>query len=75
MGRVVFLLEEYSMKTLLDELLPRLFPELMFQCVAHDGKGDLEKSVPRKLRGWQEPGVRKASGGRPKCDGIAQAQY
>ena len=24
----------------------------------HDGKGDLEKSIPRKLRGWREPGVR-----------------
>ena len=58
MGRVVFLLEEYSMKALLDGLLPRLFPELIFLCVPHDGKGDLEKSIPRKLRGWREPGVR-----------------
>ena len=58
MGRVVFLLEEYSMKALLDGLLPRLFPQLVFQCVPHDGKGDLEKSIPRKLRGWREPGVR-----------------
>ena len=58
MNRVVFLLEEYSMKALLDALLPRLFPELVFQCVPHDGKGDLEKSIPRKLRGWREPGVR-----------------
>ncbi|MXW56331.1 MAG: DUF4276 family protein [Gemmatimonadales bacterium] len=58
MSRVVFLLEEYSMKTLLDGLLPRLFPDLLFQCVPHDGKDDLEKSIPRKLRGWREPGVR-----------------
>lgn len=58
MNRVVFLLEEYSMKALLDGLLPRLFPDLLFQCIPHDGKGDLEKSVPRKLRGWREPGVR-----------------
>jgi len=46
------------MKALLDGLLPRLFPEMVFQCVPHDGKGDLEKSIPRKLRGWREPGVR-----------------
>ena len=46
------------MKVLLDGLLPRLFPDLLFQCVPHDGKGDLEKSIPRKLRGWREPGVR-----------------
>lgn len=57
-GRVVFLLEEYSMKALLDGLLPRLYPELIFLCVPHDGKGDLERSLPRKLRGWREPGVR-----------------
>ncbi len=58
MNRVVFLLEEYSMKALLDGLLPRLFPDLLFQCVPHDGKGDLERSIPRKLRAWREPGVR-----------------
>ena len=58
MNRVVFLVEEYSMTELLDGLLPRLFPELVFQCVPHHGKGDLEKSITRKLRGWREPGVR-----------------
>jgi len=58
MNRVVFLLEEYSMKVLLDGLLPRLFPNLPFLCVPHEGKQDLEKSIPRKLRAWQEPGVR-----------------
>ena len=46
------------MKTLLDGLLPRLFPCLDFLCVPHEGRRDLEKSVPRKLRAWQEPGVR-----------------
>ena len=50
MSRVVFLLEEYSMKVLLDGLLPRLFPGLLFLCVPHEGKQDLEKSVPKKLR-------------------------
>lgn len=57
MSRVVFLLEEYSMKVLLDELLPRLFPSRDFLCVPHDGKNDLERSIPRKLRAWREPGV------------------
>jgi len=46
------------MKVLLDGLLPRLFPDLNFLCVPHEGKQDLEKSVPRKLRAWREPGVR-----------------
>jgi hypothetical protein len=58
MSRVIFLLEEYSMKVLLDGLLPRLFPSLQFLCVPHEGKQDLEKSVPRKLKAWREPGVR-----------------
>ena len=58
MSRIVFLLEEYSMKVFLDGLLPRLFPDLRFLCVPHQGKDDLEKSIPRKLRGWREPGVR-----------------
>lgn len=57
-GRVVFLLEEHSMKVLLDGLLPRLCPGLRFLCVPHEGKQDLEKSIPRKLRAWREPGVR-----------------
>jgi len=58
MSRVVFLLEEQSMKVLLDGLLPRLFPGLTFLCVPHEGKSDLEASIPRKLRAWREPGVR-----------------
>ena len=58
MRRIVFLLEERSMKVLLDGLLPRLFPDVAFLCVPHEGKQDLEKSIPRKLRAWREPGVR-----------------
>jgi hypothetical protein len=58
MNRVVFLLEERSMKVLLEGLLPRLVPDMPFLCVTHEGKGDLEKSIPRKLRAWREPGVR-----------------
>jgi len=57
-SRIVFLLEEYSMKVFLEALLPRCFPDLGFLCIYHEGKNDLEKSIPRKLRAWQEPGVR-----------------
>jgi hypothetical protein len=56
--KLVFMLEEPSMKHFLDGLLPRVFPQLAFQCIAHEGKSDLERSLPRKLRGWREPGVR-----------------
>lgn len=58
MARLVFLLEERSMRVLLEGLLPRIFPSLQFLCVAHEGKQDLEKSIPRKLKAWREPGVR-----------------
>ncbi len=54
--RLVFLLEEQSMKALLQGLLPRLLPEgTPFLLIAHEGKTDLEKSVPIKLRAWQRP--------------------
>lgn len=46
------------MKILLEGLLPRLVPDMPFLCVPHEGKRDLEKSIPRKLRAWREPGVR-----------------
>jgi hypothetical protein len=58
MSRLILLLEEYSMKVLLESLLPRVVPDLPFLCVYHEGKRDLEKSIPRKLRAWREPGVR-----------------
>jgi hypothetical protein len=50
------------MKILLEGLLPRLFPGLKvlehFQCVPHEGKSDLDRSISRKLKAWREPGVR-----------------
>ena len=56
--KIVFLLEEPSMAELLRLLLPRVLPPgVMFLCVPHEGKTDLEASIPRKLRGWREPGV------------------
>ncbi|MEA5534701.1 DUF4276 family protein [Crocosphaera sp. XPORK-15E] len=50
---LVFLLEEASMKALLDILLPRIIPtNISFICIPHEGKQDLEKSIPRKLKAW-----------------------
>jgi hypothetical protein len=54
--KLVFLLEEESAKALLDILLPRiLLPTVTFRCIPHEGKQDLEKSIPRKLKAWREP--------------------
>ncbi len=56
MKTLVFLLEERSMKEALQGLLPRVLPEdLRVILVPHEGKSDLEKSIPRKLRGWRVP--------------------
>ncbi|MFZ3114292.1 MAG: DUF4276 family protein [Syntrophales bacterium] len=53
MRKIIFLLEEPSMKVFLDGYLPRLMPGLDFLCLKHEGKQDLEKSIPRKLRAFQ----------------------
>ena len=58
MNKIVFLVEEASMKELLDGLLPRLFPDMSFLCISHNGKTHLERNARTKLRGWREPGVR-----------------
>ena len=55
---VVFLVEEVSMADFLNELLPRLTPSLLFRCVPHDGKSNLEKSLASRLRSWRRPHVR-----------------
>jgi hypothetical protein len=49
------MLEERSAKHFLEEFLPRWRPDLEFICIAHEGKTDLEKSLPRKLKAWQFP--------------------
>jgi hypothetical protein len=56
MKQVVFLLEEPSMREVLGVILPRILPpEISFLLIAHEGKQDLERSIPRKLRAWQNP--------------------
>jgi hypothetical protein len=58
MSRIVFLLEEPSAKALIETLVPRLFPTLELICITHEGKSDLEKSLPRKLKAWTRSGDR-----------------
>lgn len=53
---LVFLLEEKSMAELLEILLPKILPpEVGFITIPHRGKSDLQKSIPNKLRGWNDP--------------------
>jgi hypothetical protein len=56
---LVLLLEEPSAKAFLDEFLPRILPSrITFRTISHNGKNDLQKSLPRKLRGWRNPNAR-----------------
>lgn len=47
------MLEEASMEVCLNQILPKFLPsDVTFQVIPHEGKQDLEKSIPRKLRAW-----------------------
>ena len=62
MGRIIFLVEEESMTETLRKVLPKVFPHWQENVdwlpLTHRGKSDLEKSIPKKLRGWNEDGAR-----------------
>jgi hypothetical protein len=55
MKHLAFLLEEESAKELLDNLLPRVFPDISFKCIPFEGKQDLQKNMHIKLRGYKVP--------------------
>jgi len=58
MKKFIFLLEEPSMNEFLQCILPQIIPQnFLFQCVIHNGKQALKKSIPIKTRGWKEPDV------------------
>lgn len=55
---VVFFLEEESMRICLEEVLGKAFadrPDVRFQFITFRGKGDLERRLPIKLKGWSMP--------------------
>jgi hypothetical protein len=57
--KLVFLLEEPSMRAFLEGLLPRILPAGVHSLlITHEGKRDLELSIPRKLRAWRDPTAR-----------------
>lgn len=57
--KLVFLLEEESMRNALEGVLPRILPrEVEYHLIPHEGIGDLERSIPNKLRNWRGPDVR-----------------
>ena len=59
MTQIVFLLEEPSAREMLMGLIPRLIsPQIHIEYLVFEGKRDLEKRMPRRLKAWQRPGVR-----------------
>ena len=59
MTELVFFLEEPSAKAMLEGVVPRLLDDsINVRYVVFEGKQDLEKRLPRRLRGWQNPHAR-----------------
>jgi len=52
---LIFLLEEPSMDNVLNEILPKIIPDqISFICIPHQGKQDLAKSIPNKIRAFKQ---------------------
>jgi hypothetical protein len=61
MRELVFFLEEESAKVLLEHLFPLLIPEgsrIQARFIVFEGKQDLDKQLPRKMRGYLNPYAR-----------------
>ena len=56
MKLIVFLVEEPSMKEFLKVILPKVIPvNVSYTIIHHEGKQDLERSIPKKLRAFRQP--------------------
>lgn len=56
MKTLVFFLEEPSAKAMLEGVLPKVLPaDITTRYIVFEGKQDLEKRLPGKLRGWKLP--------------------
>ncbi len=54
--RLVFMLEEESAKKFLEGLLPKILPSCVIPVyIPHEGRSDLQKSIPVKLKAWRTP--------------------
>ena len=54
--KLIFMVEEQSMKEVLNIILPKILPpDTEFRIIPHNGKSDLAASIPKKLQAWQNP--------------------
>lgn len=52
---IIFLLEELSMRIVLDKVLPKLIPDdITYICITHQGKQDLAESIPKKIKAFNQ---------------------
>lgn len=61
MNELVFFLEEESAKALLEHIFPLLIPpgsQFRPRFIVFEGRQDIEKQLPRKLRGYMNPRAR-----------------
>ena len=53
------MVEEESAKEVLDTLLPKILPEGVHHIISYyEGKNDLQKSIPIKLKAWNVPNTK-----------------
>lgn len=51
---LIFLLEEPSIKNVLEVILPQIIPDkFSYLCIVHQGKQDLANSIPKKIKAFQ----------------------
>lgn len=56
---IIFLLEEKSMKEVLDIILPQILPpDICYKTIPHSGKSDLQESIPHKLKAWRQADIK-----------------
>ena len=56
---IIFLLEEKSMKEVLDIILPQILPpDICYKTIPHSGKSDLQESIPHKLKAWSQADIK-----------------
>ena len=57
---IVIFTEEFSMKTLIESIWPRIpkSDAVSLKCIPHQGVSDLLRSLPRKLKAWRNPNAR-----------------
>lgn len=54
--RMIFLVEEPSMKEVLNCIIPKILPgQIEFRVYPHRGKGEMRKSLPILIRSWTIP--------------------